>query len=125
MKEESFGSQSKRWKMQQLIILSSKNDSTHFIISAVGDLGLVSSGFSGAKNDLIAELKLSHTAGGISKLRQEQQRFREEQEKENYRRFLAKFTMENFLEKVRYLRPVCDQMMELKVAKCFPILPKK
>ena len=67
----------------------------------LGDLGLTSSGFSGAKNDLIAELKLSHTAGGISKLRQAQQRAKEEQEKENYRRFLEKFTMENFLEKVR------------------------
>ena len=62
---------------------------------------MVSSGFGGAKNDLIAELKLSHNFGGISKLRQEQQKLLEEQEKEKYQRFLAKFTMENFLEKVK------------------------
>ena len=71
------------------------------MISGISDLGLVSSGFGGAKNDLIAELKLSHNFGGISKLRQEQQKLLEEQEKEKYQRFLAKFTMENFLEKVK------------------------
>ncbi len=57
-------------------------------------------GFRGAKNDLIAELKMSHTAGGVSKLRTEQQKMAEEQEREQYKRFLAQFTMENFLEKV-------------------------
>ena len=53
-----------------------------------------------AKNDLIAELKLSHNVGGVSKLRSEQQKMQEEQERAEYRRFLAQFTMENFLEKV-------------------------
>merc|ERR1712141_542671 len=53
-----------------------------------------------AKNDLIAELKLSHNVGGVSKLRSEQQKMHEEQERAEYRRFLAQFTMENFLEKI-------------------------
>ena len=57
-------------------------------------------GFKDAKNDLIAELKMSHTVGGVSKLRTEQQKIQEEQEREQYKRFLAQFTMENFLEKV-------------------------
>ena len=57
-------------------------------------------GFKEVKNDLIAELKLSHTVGGISKLKTEQQKLQEEQEKEQYKRFLSQFTMENFLEKV-------------------------
>ena len=57
-----------------------------------------------AKNDLIAELKLSHNVGGVSKLRSEQQKIQEEQERAEYRRFLAQFTMENFLEKVRRSR---------------------
>ena len=57
-------------------------------------------GFKDAKNDLIAELKMSHTVGGVSKLRSEQQKIQEEQEREQYKRFLAQFTMENFLEKV-------------------------
>ena len=61
-----------------------------------------SGGFKDAKNDLIAELKLSHTVGGISKLKSEQQKLQEEQEKEQYKLFLAQFTMENFLEKVSY-----------------------
>ena len=55
-----------------------------------------------AKNDLIAELKLSHNVGGVSKLRSEQQKMHEEQERAEYRRFLAQFTMENFLEKVSF-----------------------
>lgn len=59
-----------------------------------------SSGFSDAKNDLIAELKMSHNVGGISKLRTEQQKIQEQHEQEQYKRFLAQFTMENFLEKV-------------------------
>ena len=54
-----------------------------------------------AKNDLIAELKLSHNVGGVSKLKSEQLRLQEEQERAEYKKFLAKFTMENFLEKVR------------------------
>ena len=57
-------------------------------------------GFKDAKHDLIAELKMSHTVGGVSKLRSEQQKVQEEQEREQYKRFLAQFTMENFLEKV-------------------------
>ena len=56
--------------------------------------------FKVAKNDLIAELKLSHNVGGVSKLRSEQQKMQEEQERAEYRKFLAQFTMENFLEKV-------------------------
>lgn len=43
---------------------------------------------------------MSHTVGGVSKLRSEQQKLQEEHEKEQYKRFLAQFTMENFLEKV-------------------------
>ena len=54
-----------------------------------------------AKSDLIAELKLSHNVGGISKLRSEQAKLLEEQEREQKRRFLAQFTMENFMDKVR------------------------
>ena len=57
-------------------------------------------GIKGVKQDLIAELKMSHTVGGVSKLRSEQQKVQEEQEREQYKRFLAQFTMENFLEKV-------------------------
>lgn len=53
-----------------------------------------------AKNDLIAELKLSHNVGGVSKLKCEQQKLQEEQEKAEYRKFLSKFTAENFLEMV-------------------------
>ena len=53
-----------------------------------------------AKNDPIAELKLSHNVGGVSKLKSEQLRLQEEQERAEYKKFLAKFTMENFLEKV-------------------------
>ena len=53
-----------------------------------------------AKTDLIAELKLSHNVGGVSKLKNEQVKFQEEQERAEYKKFLAKFTMENFLEKV-------------------------
>ena len=53
-----------------------------------------------AKNDLIAELKLSHNVGGVSKLKNEQIKFQEEQERAEYKKFLSKFTMENFLEKV-------------------------
>merc|ERR1711976_1069642 len=48
----------------------------------------------------IAELKMSHNVGGISKLRTEQQKIQEQHEQEQYKRFLAQFTMENFLEKV-------------------------
>merc|ERR1719365_569068 len=59
-------------------------------------------GFSGdTKGDLIAELKLSHTIGGVGKLRSEQQKAQEELEKEQYRKFLAKFTAENFLKKTQ------------------------
>lgn len=61
-------------------------------------------GFKEAKNDLIAELKLSHTVGGISKLKTKQQELQEEQEREQYKRFLAQFTMENFLEKASVIR---------------------
>ena len=45
---------------------------------------------------------MSHNVGGISKLRTEQQKIQEQHEQEQYKRFLAQFTMENFLEKVTY-----------------------
>jgi len=64
----------------------------------IGDTG--GQPFKLAKNDLIAELKLSHNVGGVSKLRSEQQKMQEGQERSEYRRFLAQFTTENFLEKV-------------------------
>ena len=67
-------------------------------------------GFKGAKNDLISELKLSHAVGGISKLKTEQQKQQECQEKEQYKKFLAQFTMENFLEKVRNDRDRVSRM---------------
>jgi len=57
-------------------------------------------GFKDVKNDLIAELKLSHHVGGISKLKCEQQKHQEEIEKEQYQKFLSQFTMETFFEKV-------------------------
>ena len=60
-----------------------------------------SDGIQVAKNDLIAELKLSHNVGGVSKLRSEQAKLIDEEEKQKYKRFLAQFTMENFLETVR------------------------
>ena len=62
-------------------------------------LGRKAEPFKLAKNDLIAELKLSHNVGGVSKLKSEQQKLQEEQERSEYKKFLAKFTMENFLEK--------------------------
>ena len=52
------------------------------------------------KNDLIAELKLSHNVGGVSKLRSEQQKLQDEAEKKRFKQFLAQFTMENFLDTV-------------------------
>ena len=61
-----------------------------------------------AKNDLIAELKLSHNVGGVSKLKSEQLRLQEEQERAEYKKFLAKFTMENFLEKVSRVDFSCN-----------------
>ena len=69
--------------------------------SLTGDGKGAAQPFKLAKNDLIAELKLSHNVGGVSKLRSEQQKMQEEQERAEYRRFLARFTMENFLEKVK------------------------
>ena len=74
----------------------------NFLPSGLHERGGVVTAFKEVKNDLIAELKLSHNIGGISKLKQEQQKIQEAQEKEKYKRFLAKFTMENFLEKVRF-----------------------
>jgi len=58
------------------------------------------------KGDLIAELKLSHTIGGVSKLRNEQQKAAEEIEKEQYKKFLAQFTGENFLKKIPAVDPL-------------------
>ena len=59
--------------------------------------------FSSAKNDLIAELKLSHNVGGISKLRSEQARLQEEEDNRKFKLFLATFTQENYLDKVNIL----------------------
>ena len=73
-----------------------------YIISLIGDNKGKAQPFKLAKNDLIAELKLSHNVGGVSKLRSEQQKMQEEQERAEYRRFLAQFTTENFLEKVSF-----------------------
>ena len=76
---------------------------SQFFSSDLHERGGVVTPFKGVKNDLIAELKLSHNIGGISKLKQEQQKIQAAQEREKYKRFLAKFTMENFLEKVSNL----------------------
>ena len=59
-----------------------------------------SADFSDAKNDLIAELKLSHTMGGVSKLRLEQAKQQEEEEHRKFKRFLSTFTAENYLDRV-------------------------
>ena len=56
--------------------------------------------FKVVKNDLIAELKLSHNVGGISRLRSEQAKMQEEAERQKYAKFLSQFTDENFLDKV-------------------------
>ena len=53
---------------------------------------------------------MSHNVGGISKLRTEQQKIQEQHEHEQYKRFLAQFTMENFLEKVTTIR--VDNILE-------------
>ncbi len=58
-----------------------------------------SADFSDAKNDLIAELKLSHTMGGVSKLRLEQAKQQEEEEHRKFKRFLSTFTAENYLDR--------------------------
>jgi len=72
-------------------------------------------GFSSdTKGDLIAELKLSHTIGGISKLRNEQQKAAEEIEKEQYRKFLGQFTAENFLKKIPALDPLGNEIPKWK-----------
>jgi hypothetical protein len=74
-----------------------------YTIFLIGDnKGGVKAPFKLAKNDLIAELKASHNVGGVGKLRSEQQKMQEEQERAEYRRFLAQFTAENFLEKVSF-----------------------
>merc|ERR1712130_1031304 len=66
------------------------------------------------KGDLIAELKLSHTIGGVSKLRSEQAKAQEELEKEQYRKFLAKFTAENFLKKIPEKDPAGNEIPRWK-----------
>jgi len=74
-----------------------------------------SKGFgSDTKGDLIAELKLSHTIGGISKLRSEQQKAAEEVEKEQYRKFLGQFTAENFLKKIPIIDPLGNEIPKWK-----------
>ena len=71
--------------------------------SGGGGMPITGGGFKDVKNDLIAELKLSHNVGGISKLKTKQQEQQEEQEREQYKQFLSQFTMENFLEKVIFV----------------------
>jgi len=66
------------------------------------------------KGDLIAELKLSHTIGGVSKLRSEQAKAQEELEKEQYRKFLAQFTAENFLKKIPEKDPAGNEIPRWK-----------
>lgn len=63
---------------------------------------------------MIAELKLSHTIGGVSKLRSEQAKAQEELEKEQYRKFLAKFTAENFLKKIPEKDPAGNEIPRWK-----------
>jgi len=72
-------------------------------------------GFGGdTKGDLIAELKLSHTIGGVGKLRNEQQKAQEEVEKEQYRKFLGQFTGENFLKKIPSTDPAGNEIPKWK-----------
>lgn len=52
------------------------------------------------KNDLIAELKLSHNLGGVSKLKNEQSKIKEKKEKQKFEVMLAQFTVENYMDKV-------------------------
>merc|ERR1719400_2100868 len=66
------------------------------------------------KGDLIAELKLSHTIGGVGKLRSEQQKAQEELEKDQYRKFLGQFTAENFLKKIPSIDPLGNEIPKWK-----------
>jgi len=66
------------------------------------------------KGDLIAELKLSHTIGGVGKLRSEQQKAQEEVEKDQYRKFLGQFTAENFLKKIPSTDPAGNEIPKWK-----------
>jgi len=66
------------------------------------------------KGDLISELKLSHTLGGVGKLRSEQAKAQEESEKEQYKKFLAKFTAENFLQKIPERDPAGNEIPRWK-----------
>eukprot|EP00090_Calanus_glacialis_P044778 TRINITY_DN8023_c0_g1_i4.p1 TRINITY_DN8023_c0_g1~~TRINITY_DN8023_c0_g1_i4.p1 ORF type:complete len:984 (-),score=275.70 TRINITY_DN8023_c0_g1_i4:1081-3648(-) len=66
------------------------------------------------KGDLIAELKLSHTIGGVGKLRSEQHKAQDEAEKEQYRKFLGQFTAENFLKKIPSSDPAGNEIPKWK-----------
>merc|ERR1719357_216604 len=66
------------------------------------------------KGDLIAELKLSHTIGGVAKLRSEQQKAQEEAEKAQYKKFLAQFTADNFLKKIPSTDPAGNEIPKWK-----------
>lgn len=72
--------------------------------------------FSGTetKGDLISELKLSHTLGGVGRLRSEQAKVQVELEKEQYRKFLAQFTAENFLNKIPEADPAGNEIPRWK-----------
>jgi hypothetical protein len=79
------------------------------LVLAAGDEAV----YGAAKNDLIAELKLSHTVGGVSKLRLEQARIAEQREREHLRKFLAQFTMENYLHKVSEVKCVMGHSWQM------------
>jgi hypothetical protein len=77
-----------------ILVSTAKVMKTYFVIKG-------SDVFKVVKNDLIAELKLSHNVGGVSKLKSEQAKLQEEEEKELFKKFLLQFTMENYLSKVK------------------------
>lgn len=73
-----------------------------------------SADFGSTKGDLIAELKLSHNVGGVSKLKYEQAKAQEEAEREQYKKFLAQFTAENFLKKIPGVDPAGNEIPRWK-----------
>jgi len=73
-----------------------------------GDFGMSS------KGDLIAELKMSHNIGGVGKLKSEQAKATEEEEKEMYRKFLGQFTADNFLKKIPLIDPLGNEIPRWK-----------
>jgi len=74
----------------------------------------VSADFGETKGDLIAELKMSHNVGGVSKLKSEQAKAQEALEKEQYKKFLAQFTADNFLKKIPITDPLGNEIPKWK-----------